>query len=272
MNKTDSTSSTTQSTIVFPNLPLELREIIYRHAILPEDITSQSRPLNFGAVDTRRGGDPFYLQWLEQLCRVNQATRIDVSLYLLRTTEFYLIYPEQAVRFTMFLESLGGNDQGFAAVRKLDFQLFGRYQPSAGTHNTYIELMKQCTGLKQVELKFEVGYMTIDSCNWAEDVVMPPTTLWTFDQTRIRELDDVIAIYRLAGIFEVESLRTLKIEAWPRIRVSDRHGMHDVLVDCAPLIKRLVVWLREGFVARGRTVDVRYAEASSPGLRWSRRI
>ncbi|KAI4640095.1 hypothetical protein J4E93_008895 [Alternaria ventricosa] len=277
MNKMSSTNAAAQSTIPFPNLPLELREIIYRHAILPEDLTSQSQPLNFGPVDTRRGGDPLYLQWLEQLCRVNQAARVDVSLYILRTTEFYLIYPEQVVRFTIFLGSLGANDQGFAAIRKLDFQLFGRYQPITGTKNTYIELMKRCTGLREVALKFEVGYMTLDSCNWAEDVVIPPTMLgtfdlWTFDQTRIKELEDVIAIYRMDDLLEIESLQTLTIEAWPRIRVSDRHGMQNVLVDCAPLIERLVVWLREGFATRGRKVDVKYVEASSPGLRWSRKI
>ncbi|KAI4947310.1 hypothetical protein J4E91_006662 [Alternaria rosae] len=208
---------------MFPSLPLELCEIIYRHVILPEDLTSQSQPVNFGAIDTRRGGDPFYLQWLEQLCRVNQATRVDVSLYILRTTEFYLMYPEQAERFTMLLESLSENDQGFAAIRKLDFQLFGRYQSSAGTRNIFIELMKRCTWLTQVTLKFEAGYMTIDSCNWAEDVIIPPIMLWdfdlcTFDQTRIRELEDIIAIYRLDDLLDVESLQTLIIEAWPRIK------------------------------------------------------
>lgn len=156
------------------------------------------------------------------------------------------MYPEQAECFTMFLESLSENDQRFAAIRKLDFQLFGRYQPNAGTRNIYIELMKRCTGLTQVTLKFEAGYMTIDSCNWAEDVIIPPTMLWdfdlwTFDQTRIRELEDIIAIYRLDDLLDVESLQTLIIEAWPRIRVSGRHGMQNVLVDCAPLIERLVV-------------------------------
>jgi hypothetical protein len=258
--------------MLFANLPLELREIIYRHAILPEDLTSESKPLNFGPADARRGGDPFYLQWLERLCRVNEATRVDVTLYLLRTTEFCLIYPEQAGRFTMFLESLRGNEQGFAAIRKLDFQLFGRYQPSVGIKNTYIELMKRCSGLVKVELKFEVRYLIIDSCHWTENVVMLPTTLLTFDQTRVRELDGVIDLYRLADLLELESLRKLAIEAWPRIRVNDRYGMENVLVDCAPLIERLVQWLTEGFVARGRDVDVTYVEASSPGLRWSRRI
>jgi hypothetical protein len=114
--------------------------------------------------------------------------------------------------------------------------------------------------------------MIIDSCHWTEDVAMLPTTLLTFDQTRVRELNDVIEIYRLEDLLEVESLRKLTIEVWPRIRVNDRHGMENVLVDCAPLIERLVQWLKEGFVARGRDVDVTYVEASSPGLRWSRRI
>ena len=48
--------------------------------------------------------------------------------------------------------------------------------------------------------------------------------------------------------------------------------MQDVLVDCTPLIESLVKWLREGFGARGRKVDVRYVEASSPGPSWGRCI
>jgi hypothetical protein len=41
--------------MLFAKLPLELREIIYRHAILLEDLTSESKPLSFGATDARRG-------------------------------------------------------------------------------------------------------------------------------------------------------------------------------------------------------------------------
>ena len=93
---------------------------------------------------------------MPQLCRVDEATRIDVSSYLLQTTELYLLYLAQMGRFSLFLKSLGANNEGFAAVCKLDFQLFGRHHPSAGNDSTYIELMKRYTKLTQVQLKFEV--------------------------------------------------------------------------------------------------------------------
>ncbi|KAG9186043.1 hypothetical protein G6011_02599 [Alternaria panax] len=262
-----------QATIPFPKLPVELRTVIYLEAILPEDLTSQSQPLNLGAADARRGGDPLYLQWLEQLCRVNEATRIDVSSVLLQKAKLCLLYPKEAKRFTLFLESFPQADsQGFAAARNLDFQLFGRHRPSAGIANTYIELMSRCTELRQVQLKFEAEHMITGSCKWIENLKWPPTTLWAFDQTRIRQLEDVIAIYRLADLLELKKLHRLTIEAWPRIRMSDRHTTEDILVDCTPLMVSLAQWLREGFAAKGREVTVSYKEASSPGLRWSRRI
>ena len=199
-------------------LPWELRKNIYYRAMRPEDLISQ--------------------------CHTDEATRIDVSSVLLQTTRLCLFSPVEVERFSLFLESFPKADnQGFAAVRDLNFQLFGCHRPSAGNDNVYIEFMKRCTELRQVQLKFEVEYMTIDSCTWAENLKQPPTTLWSFDQTRIRRLEDIISMYRLTEVLKLEKLNRLTVKAWPRIRVSDRQAMQDVLVDCTPLIESLVQWL-----------------------------
>ena len=79
-------------------------------------------------------------------------------------------------------------------------------------------------------------------------------------------------MYRLTELLKLEKLNRLTVEAWPRIRVSDRQAMQDVLVDCTPLIESLVQWLERGFAAQDKTVAVSYVKASSPGLRWSRRM
>jgi hypothetical protein len=267
-----STNTSAQPTIPFPTLPLEVREIIYRYAILPEDPTTQSRhiSISFSNANSTHGEDPRYLHWLPNLCRVNEATRIDVSLFILRITEFSIMYPAQVPVFTQFLNTFP-NNCGFSAVRKLDFQLFSRHQPVAGAGNTYIDFMKRCPNLRQIRIKLEIGYLIRNSCDWSKALVMPPETLWVSHQERIQELDDVIAMYRLEGLLELESLNRLGIEVWPKLRVTDRYGMDNVLVDCMPLMERLAQWLRDGFALRGRQVEVNLTQASSPGLRWDGR-
>lgn len=254
-------------------LPWELRKNIYYRAMRPGELISQCQPLNLSAADFRHSGNPFCLEWLEEFCRTDEATRIDVSSILLQTARLYIFSPVEVERFSLFLESFPEADnQGFAAVRDLNSQLFGCHRPSARNDNAYTEFMKRCTELRQVQLKFEVEYMTIDSCTWAENLKQPPTTLWSSDQTRIRRLEDIILMYRLTELLKLEKLNRLTVEAWPRIRVSDRQAMQDVLVDCTPLIESLVQWLERGFAAQDRDVTVSYVEASSPGLRWSRRM
>jgi hypothetical protein len=267
-----STNALAQPTVSFPTLPLELREIIYRYAILPEDPTTHSRhiSISFSNADSAHGEDPWYLHWLPNLCRVNEATRIDVSLFLLRITEFSIMYPTQVSSFNRFLDTFP-NNSGFAAIRRLDFQLFSRHQPATGAGNTYIDCMKCCPNLRQVRIKLEIGYLIRNFCDWSKALVMPPETLRVFHQERIQELDDVIAMYRIEGLLGLESLNRLGIEVWPKLRVTDRYGMDNVLVDCMPLMERLAQWLKDGFRARDREVEVTVVEASSPGLRWNAR-
>jgi hypothetical protein len=260
------------NTTTFPTLPLELREMIYRYAVLPEDPTTQSRHLSisFSSSDSTHGENPRYLHWLPNLCRVNEATRVDVSLFLLRITDFSIMYPAQIPSFIDFLNTFPHNE-GFAAIRRLDFQLFARHRPAVGHGNVYFDFMKQCPNLAHVRIKFEAGYLTHNSCDWSKALVMPPETQWVFDQNRIREVDDVVAVYELAGLLELESLISLTVEVWPRVRITDRYGMENVLVDCMPLVERVVEWLRDGFRRGERGVEVRVVEASSPGLRWDNR-
>jgi hypothetical protein len=264
-----STETPALPTIPFPTLPLELREEIYRYAILPEDPKTYSRHLSisFSAADSAHGEDKRYLHWLPNLCRVNEATRIEVSLFLLRITEFSIMYAAQVPSFVRFLDTFPHNS-GFLAIRRLDFQLFSRHQPIDGEGNMYIDFMRRCPNLTQVRIKIEVGHLTRGSCDWSKALVMPPETLWVFHQDRIRELDDLVAMYRFEGLLELESLNRLGIEVWPRVRVTDCFGMENVLIDCMPLIERLAQWSREGYGVKDRKVEVKVVEASSPGLRW----
>ncbi|KAF1943896.1 hypothetical protein EJ02DRAFT_483956 [Clathrospora elynae] len=262
------TSFLDRRTTLFPTLPLELRELIYHYAILPDAYTPHSHHIDFSAADTVHSHDPHYLHWLPPLCRVNEATRVDASLFLLRITDFTLLYPAHVPSFSRFLATIPYN-QGFAALRQLDFQLFSRHQPLPGQSNTYIDFMKRCPGLTKICLKLEVGYLTKVSCT-EHSLVMAPTTLWVFGQTRILELEDLLAAYRLARLLELTSVNQVVIEVWPKIHVSSRFSVDSVLVDCAPLVQRVAEWLRDGFGERGRRVCVEVVEASSAGLRWRR--
>ncbi|KAF1832443.1 hypothetical protein BDW02DRAFT_649108 [Decorospora gaudefroyi] len=264
------TNTTDQPTIPFPTLPLELRELIYRYAILPGDPIARSQYLSFSAVDTAYGDDPRYLPWLPSLCRVNEAARLDVSLFLLRIAEFSILYPAQIPPFILFLETFP-EGIGFSAIRRLDFQLFGRHRPLFGSGNPYIDFMKRCPNLSQIRIKFDVDYLAQQSWDWRDGAFMPPMKLQSFHR-RVRELHDIIAVYSLKGILELDRLNKLTIEAWPRVRVGDQYGVENMLVDCAPMVRQLVQWLREGFRKKGREVEVLFVEASSPGLRWTGQI
>jgi hypothetical protein len=256
------TNPPSRCTIPFPTLPLELREIIYRLAIPP----FPSHHLNISAADATYGISPRYPHWLPALCHANEATRIDVSLYLLRVTEFSLLYPAQVACFTHFLDTLP-HKTGFSALRRLDFQLFSRHQTDVGQGNVYIDFMKLCPRLTQVCIKFEVGYLTRDDLARNSENELP-STFWAFSGTRILELEQLVDAYQLGGLLELESLIKITVEVWPRIRVGDRWGMEGVLMDCKPLIERLAEWLRSGFEQKGRNVDVYVVEADTPGLRW----
>jgi hypothetical protein len=77
----------------FSTLPSAIREQICTHVIVP--LPSSFKPYRFtvSAADAIHGSDLWYPYFLAALCRVSEATRIDVGLWFIRNTEFGLLYP-----------------------------------------------------------------------------------------------------------------------------------------------------------------------------------
>jgi hypothetical protein len=267
LKRTLSSSTQTNNCILFPTLPIEIREQIYSLIIFLKPRTTPHNYSTVSAADAIHGADPRYPSFLPKLCRVSEATRLEVGLFFIRNTEFGLLYPQHCIYFAQFLRTFPAND-GFAAIRRLDFQLFSRHRPDAGQTNAYIELMKKCEGVTEVRMKFEMWYLLKHRLDYSS------RTQFTLDELEQRsretlDLDRIVAVYRLEGLLELLGLTRLTIEVWPRIHVFTTVGIITAVPDCWPLMEGLVEWVRKGFAERGRRVEVRLVESGNAGLRWA---
>ncbi|KAH3944136.1 hypothetical protein HBH53_164200 [Parastagonospora nodorum] len=241
---------------LLPRLPLELRAQIYDFAILPLCSRNNLNQVTITAADAVHGSNARYLSFLPSVCRVNKATRIDIGLWFIRQTEFSVLYVQHLVHFSQFLSTFPHN-QGFAAIRRLDFQLFSRHKPSPGKPNSSVEFMKRCPELTQVHMKFDV---------W--QLVQHEKEQWTPVDTELVMLEDIASTFGLAALLDVGSLVTLTIELWPKTIARTSMGIKVVVPDCWPAMEDVVAWLRKGFKERGKKVDVKFVESGNAGIRW----
>jgi hypothetical protein len=243
--------------------------MIYHHAILPHTSPTHPHRVTISACDAVYDTDPRYPIYLPPLCRVNSATRIEVGLWYIRNTEFAMLWPQYLVYLGQFLSTFPDN-AGFAAVRRVNFEAFGRHVlrvVGAGgvRRNDYIQFMKKCTDLLDVSLKFETWHLLKKYPK-----VAAPMPADGVELHQLPSVEDVIAMYGLQGLFELESLRTLYVEVWPKVCPPSIIGFvgYDV-PDCWAVMENLVGWIREGFDKRGRKVDVRLVESANPGMKWA---
>jgi hypothetical protein len=254
--KSNTTPRPKSSVTLFLNLPLELRELIYNYALLTNASPKNSNCKTLTTSDLVFSHDPCYPLFLPELCQVDEATRVDVSLWYLRNTEFIILYTHDIVYFSQFLSTFPGNE-GFKALRRLDFQLFGRHIPRPGGDSAYISFMSKCPNLRQVKIKFEIWHLLKYSPNkWLEDE--PATEL----------LDDIESSFRLEGLFGIKSLVKLMIEVFPKTIAKTSTGVKVVVPDCWPAMERVADWSREGFRERRQSVDVELIEGTNSGLRY----
>lgn len=233
-------------------LPVELRDQIYALALPPSP-----HHIIISAADAIHGTDSRYSYFLPLLCRINEATRIDIGLWFIRKIEFSILYPQNIVYFSQFLSTFP-NNAGFGSVRRLDFQLFGRHRPMLGEGNAYVEFMKRCPRLSEVRVKFEVWHLLQRTPGkW----LMP-------DSERMRLIENIPEAFGLEGLFEVSSLTSLTIEVWPRTVARTSQGVRVVVPNCWGEMERVAEWLRMGFEERGMEIGLRLVESGNAGLRW----
>ncbi|KAF1915874.1 hypothetical protein BDU57DRAFT_573259 [Ampelomyces quisqualis] len=251
--------------ILFPTMPLELRELIYFYALADQ----HQRSITISAADAIHGSPLQCPYYLPKLCRVNEATRIDVGLWFIRTTEFGLLYPHHAIYFAQFLSTFPENT-GFASIRRLDFQLFGRHVPQLADgvrdRNAYIDFMKRCTGLTQVRIKFEMWYLLRRRFTETNSPSYWAASPWTPEPLSV---EGIVELYRLDDLFQLTDLTELTIEVWPKAVTRTAKGVLHVTPNCWPVMEKLAVWIRNGFAERGRKVSIVLSESSNSGLRWA---
>jgi hypothetical protein len=230
---------------LFPQLPLELREFIYSYLLLPKN---------------------YHMNHIEVECmlrrplfRINEHTRIDVGLYLIRTHPLYI--DDVASRDNVmipFLESFPG-EHGFECVRSLYFWRFSYQIPKPGsTVNENIRLMQRCTGLRNVDLRWESIHLQ----------ELPPPRFPELE-VKVRRMmhrrpafpsvQDVVQRYHLEGLFALDSVQriTLWIVNTDIVYIGGGLGRDAILFVIAGLLGELCAWMEKRFLELGRTVVVK---------------
>ncbi|KAL5118497.1 hypothetical protein ACEQ8H_003673 [Pleosporales sp. CAS-2024a] len=204
------------------------------------------------------GSDPRFPYFLPWACRVNEATRQDIGLWFVRNTSLSILYPQHIVYVGQFLATFAHN-QGFAAVRRLDFPLFARHRPSPGRANAYVDFAKRCPWLTRLRIKFEMRYLL----NLGPGRRCMTTTTHRADDALLVD-HHLPTLFALDALFDLDKVVSLIIDVWPKALARTSRGIQFVGLDCCwPAMERLGDWIRHGFQARGRKVDVRLEASAS---------
>ena len=247
---------------LFEELPLELRELIYRYVVsLPSsDIFFMPR-LCISAADVITGSDPNFPAWLSPIARVSSKTRADIALYVLRQVEIYVPYPLTIQRLRQFLRSLPAA-QGQNAIRRLNFPSFGAARFAKGSETIYLDFLKSCTQLASLQiginapdlrrrckpvLSMEGSYGTVmmDAESIIDDV-----DLFVDDAESVMDdAESIMDSYRLRELLDLPRLASISFELCPLLNVKPVSGVVGEM-------RKVAVLLTEMFAARDRRVEV----------------
>jgi hypothetical protein len=135
---------------IFPHLPLELRERIYRY-ILPPSLTSLY-PLHL-FLSFNLIADLTY-----NILYVNKVTRIDAGIFYLRSRCFQIYCAREAQNFENYLARVP-DSQGYGAVCRLNFPCLSHVALDGSGRNSYLDLMEKCAGVLELALTFEPRFL-----------------------------------------------------------------------------------------------------------------
>ncbi|KAF2437581.1 hypothetical protein P171DRAFT_505940 [Karstenula rhodostoma CBS 690.94] len=256
-------SPTTRATNPLSPLPPEIRHLIYAAAYTPTP--HHHVPLT--------PNPPTPPPWLPPICALNRATHLDAALWFITATRFTIALPSASqtlTHFSAFLATFPGTS-AFDAIRRLKVAYFDvdiRAQERAALW----DFLGICAGVRELAVEFRVMNLLGKgvSC-W--DVVGSDLSQGEVDGMEyLRALGDVVEACGVDRLFEVGvgSLRTVYLDVWPMM-MGDGEGegtRRDVVrLTAMPLVEELAGYLREGFGARGREVDVVIRELFVSGMR-----
>ena len=246
--------TTSQQDPLFPMLPLELRYKIYEYIILPS--THMSGPLKVQVNANYSGSSIMSPNWFPAFINVKKATRIEAGLFFLSISELeirYVAWP--GLHHLSHLLNTFPGTQGFEAIRRLYFPLFGEQGFVVGSVNAGIEFMKKCTKLGETTIKFNIRNLA-NKKKWKIKGDDSPGEGDRASDNHVLALDQVVGKYELEGLFELDSLHKITIEVHPVVRLYGLRGRATILIDCMPVILELAEWLRLGFEKRRRNIEV----------------
>ena len=230
------------SQTIFPQLPTELRYMIYSYF-----------PPTRGFII-----DHFKLKALATLpnyaiLKINEATRLDFGIYLISTRAFDVYGRDSLYELSDFLETFPG-EQGFWAVRRLHFWYLSG---GSGLANENFELMRRCLRLRYVFLRFSSTDLIK---NW--DLTKSNDENWAavgkLSDLQFLKRDEIIDQYGLTQLLYFRSLDVIVFSVGPAAywgyfgRAAVTRG--------TDLIKEVGDWFTEECHKAGKRIQIRCEE------------
>lgn len=229
-----------QHATLFPNLPLELRELIYQYVVpLPSSDISPPRLL-ISAADVMSGSDPRFPPWLPPVARVSHGTRIDVALYILRQVEVYIPYRQTLGLLGRFLGTLP-IAQGQGAIQRLNFPSFGAARLVKGWETVFIDFAKSCPQLRTVQIGINAPDM--------RKVPEPNSKPNGCYSDAMLDAEEVLEVYDLVKLTELTNLVAIFVELCPLYNGKPVSG-------CVVEVKKAASLVRDMFKSCGHEIHV----------------
>ncbi|KAL5440968.1 hypothetical protein PMIN06_009492 [Paraphaeosphaeria minitans] len=249
-------------------LPPEIRHMIYASAYTP---TTRSHHPSLAPNPTPLP------RWLPSICALNRATYIDAGLWYIATTSFRIPLPSAAqslAHFSRFLSTFPAS-AGFDAVRRLEIEYFDfDLRRHDCVHRAALwDFFAQCAKLRAVTLQLRVMNLLAVEVSCYDVVVTGVRPEEVGGMAYLRTVGDVVDACGVDRLFEVGlgALRMVCWEVWPTALaggVGEVTGRDAVVLTAMPLVGELAGYLKGGFRARGRVVEVVVRNLSAVGLRW----
>lgn len=227
-------------TTLFPNFPLELRELIYQYVVpLPSSDIDPPR-LCISAADVISGSHSFDPSWLPPIAHVSAESRTDVALYIIRQVEVYIPYHQTVRHLNRFLWTLPVM-QGQGAIRRLNFPSFGAARLAKGCENVFIDFIKGCPQL----VMLQIGVNAPDLRKTCQALPQPDGC---YSDTMLNA-ESVVEVYKLAELKSLAGLIGISFELCPLFNGKQVRG-------CVAEVKRAALLMKKMFANCGKEVDV----------------
>jgi hypothetical protein len=224
-------------------LPLELRRDVtrfYMHssAYIHNELDVDGwRYRSNGSMGTKL--PPF----LPPICQASKQTLSEAAIVFIEESDWKIRSMKANIWLTDFLDSFTvhedgsetGDEVGFRAMRTMHFSSFHRFGGIQEMgRNLDLQLMKRCTGLRNLTLTFHVSI----------------THYWDADakQFVLKTVEQIVDFYGLQDIFLCRSLKKFRIDGITR---------NDYRQDAEDRLEEVAHWVRDGFLERwNQVVDV----------------